>query len=272
MAKWKHILADSGGSNTVWAFCGNDGTTELQKTASLHPKFALRKTTDDWGNLCDELGDLSGEKLIFYGAGCGQESMCETMKRVLLSLGFGTVEVYPDTLGACRAACGNVPGAVAILGTGSVLLEYDGQEIVQRIGGFGSLVGDEGSGFHFARLVVKDYLNGILPEEKLSPFLGMRGEVLAMLASPQAQEWLAAVGGKVAGLDFEAHHRRNLEGFLEEYVTRLSEQPVTLSVVGSYGFHQRRLLADLLAEKGAMIGTVCDSPIDALVRFHDRVG
>lgn len=270
MAKWKHILADSGGSNTVWAFCGGDGTIVYKKTASLHPKFALQMTAGDWRQLGETLGDLSGETLIFYGAGCGQESVRAALQRELQQLGLAAVAIHPDTLGACRALCGNASGAVAILGTGSVLLEYDGGRIVRRIGGFGSLVGDEGSGFHFARLVVKDYLNETLTEAQLAPALGTRSEVLAILASPSAQEWLATVAGKLSGADLSVYHERNLRAFLELYGTRLRNQPVTLSVVGSYGFYQRMLLASLLEEKGGMLAAVCDSPMEALVRFHDE--
>lgn len=270
MATWKHIIADSGGSNTIWAFCRADGTAEFKKTRSLHPKFSLEMTEEEWRELGQELGDFSGAQLIFYGAGLGQESLRSALKEKLLLLGCGEVTAYPDTLAACRAVCANAPGTVAILGTGSVLLEYDGENITRRIGGFGSLVGDEGSGFHFARLVVRDYLSGILSEAEFSSVLGTRGEVLAKLASPSAQEWLSAVSGLLAEKELSSYHERNLRSFLELYVTQVRFQPATLSVVGSYGFYQRRILAALLAEKGGAIGPVCDSPVDALVRFHHQ--
>jgi glucosamine kinase len=273
MGNWKYVIADSGGSTTTWAFCGTDGTVTYKETAGLHPKVVLNRQPEEFESLLEQLGTLSGETLYFYGAGCAQQVTQEAMAIRLKELGFGDVSVFPDTLGACRATCGTTPGTVAILGTGSILVEYDGQAIVHRIGGYGSIVGDEGSGFHFARLVLRDYLDDspkIAGELRASVagIVGTFSDVLHHLASPLAQQWIAGLGGQLAGLPLEEYHRANADAFLATYLRQVRGTTRNLNVVGSYGYYQQEIVCRLLVEKGWKSGTILRNPIEQLVEFH----
>lgn len=270
MSNWKHIIADSGGSGAKWAFCSENGEVEYISTASLHPKFVLGQESAYWRQLLQVLGPISGERLYFYGAGCGQESIRQELKTALLKQGFGDVQLFPDTLGACRALCGNDPGAVAILGTGSVLLEYDGDTIINRRGGFGSIIGDEGSGFHFARLVLHDYLNGMAATPELANILGTTGEIMSKLASPEAQNWIATLAEKLSDVPLRSYHERNLRAFIDTYVVPFFPHKTQLHIVGSYGFYQREILSTCLNDSGRSIGKVVADPLKELVLFHQN--
>ncbi|MDH4471864.1 MAG: hypothetical protein QE487_04605 [Fluviicola sp.] len=273
MTSWKHIIADSGGSTTKWAFCGINGEVKLLETRSMHPKFLNAWTENDWQLLKDSLGDNLTGQLFFYGAGCSQSVIQTAMIERLARLGFESPKVFPDTLAACRATCGTNSGMVAILGTGSVLLEYDGQQITGRVGGYGSLIGDEGSGFYFARLVVKDYLTASsgmnLPiRNQLQETMGSSAEVLARLASADAQVWLNELGSRFKNIDLSDYHRRNLNEWLNVSLSAVKGDSTTLSVIGSYGFSQRELLRQLLLEQSMILGVVCKDPMKGLIDFH----
>jgi hypothetical protein len=270
MSNWKHIIADSGGSGTKWAFCGEKGEVDYISSASLHPKFVLGRDSGFWQQLLQFPGPISGEQLYFYGAGCGQESIRQELKTALLKQGFRDVQLFPDTLGACRAVCGNEPGVVAILGTGSVLLEYDGNSIVNRWGGFGSIIGDEGSGFHFARLVLRDYLNGAAAIPELAGILGTTGEIMSRLASPEAQNWIATLAGKLSDVPLGSYHEQNLRAFIDTYFVPIFPQKTQLHIVGSYGFYQREILSTCLNDSGRSIGKVVADPLKELVLFHQN--
>lgn len=273
MTSWKHIIADSGGSTTTWAFCGMNGNVKSLETRSMHPKFLNAWTDTDWLALKTELGDDLKAPLYFYGAGCSQPTVQAVMKERLERLGFESPSVYPDTLAACRATCGKTAGLVAILGTGSVLLEYDGNQITNRVGGFGSLIGDEGSGFYFARLVVKDYLTTsssmhLFLRNQLQETMGSPAEVLARLASADAQVWLNELGARFKGIELSDYHRRNLNEWLDVSLPALKTNSTQLSIIGSYGFSQRELLGQLLEERSLILKTVCKNPMEGLVKFH----
>ncbi|HLP55987.1 MAG TPA: hypothetical protein VK151_13210 [Fluviicola sp.] len=275
MASWKHIIADSGGSTTSWAFCGADETVKRLYTRSMHPKFLNSWTEEDWQSLKHALGDDVKGPLFFYGAGCSQPSVQATMVERLERLGFESPVIYPDTLAACRATCGQTSGLVAILGTGSVLLEYDGEQIAGRIGGFGSLVGDEGSGFYFARLVIRDYLtpsSGMNPlvRNQLLEIIGSSSEVLARLASADAQVWLNELGARFKGIDLSDYHYRNLDEWLNTSLPSVRNKNRSLSVIGSYGFSQHELLEQLAKERAITLGAIFKDPMEGLIRFHSN--
>ncbi|MBI3239046.1 MAG: hypothetical protein HYZ43_09440 [Flavobacteriia bacterium] len=273
MTSLKYIIADSGGSTTTWAFCGINEDVKSLETRSMHPKFLNAWTDTDWLALKTELGDDLKAPLFFYGAGCSQMTVQLTMKERLERLGFESPSIYPDTLAACRATCGKSTGMVAILGTGSVLLEYDGNQITNRVGGFGSLIGDEGSGFYVARLVVKDYLTSssnmnLVVRNQLQETIGSPAEVLARLASADAQVWLNELGARFKGIDLSDYHRRNLNEWLDFSLQAIKTTSTQLSVIGSYGFSQRDLLGVLLEERSLILKTVCKNPMEGLIRFH----
>src|SRR3990167_9712158 len=88
MASWKYIIADSGGSNTSWAFCNNNTVVKLLETRSMHPKFLHSWTENDWRSLKKKLGDDLSGRLFFYGAGCSQPAVQTTMVERLVRFGF----------------------------------------------------------------------------------------------------------------------------------------------------------------------------------------
>lgn len=264
------VVADSGGNGTGWAIHSEDGTCKYIKTVSLHPKFTTSWSVFEWEKLKAELAPLTGTKLYFYGAGCGQESVQHEMAKKMQQLGFSEPEVFPDTLGACRAVSAGNPGTVAILGTGSVVLGFNGREIETRFGGYGSLIGDEGGGMHFAKLLLCDYLDGHLKEDEFAQVIGTRKEVMARLADASVQTWMARLSEITASLNMQVIHRLNIETFLKRYVLPNYPKGTVLHVVGSYGFYQWELLRNTLIQNGLVPGNCVADPIESLVRYHVR--
>jgi len=84
-------------------------------------------------------------------AGAGREAARSAVEGVLKDLGLAaSVHVGTDAEAAFSAAFGSAPGILLIAGTGSMALARasDGTEV--RVGGWGALLGDEGSGFWIA--------------------------------------------------------------------------------------------------------------------------
>ncbi len=264
------IVADSGGTSTQWGFCTEDGSVRRFVTPGMHPKYLLNWTPSQLDDLSRHLPADRSMPLHFYGAGCGNEHSAAHVGHLLSQLGFDRVNVYPDSLGACRACCGNDPGNVAILGTGSVLLEYDGEQITRRVGGFGSLIGDEGSGFYFGKLLVKGFLEeslGTVVYPAVKALLGSPQDVLFQLASPSAQQWISGLAALAAEIPLDALHRKNIRAFAESHLSQLMGRR-ELHVAGSYGWFQRDVLHEVLKEYGWQTGTMVQDPLDRLIAFH----
>ena len=93
--------------------------------------------------------------------GVGRESDRQIVRRALRRKSLApTLIVESDAVAALTGALGGGPGIVVIAGTGSIGLGRDGRGQIHRAGGWGFLIGDEGSGFAIAR----DALNAALQD------------------------------------------------------------------------------------------------------------
>lgn len=261
----KYIIADAGGSSTNWGIVQKNNEVIFIHTDSLHPKYAL---SGDYA-----IGALKSQfkgmyvPLYFYGAGCSSEMVQEQMRGLLLQLGFSEVNVYPDTLAACRALYGKNPGWLAILGTGSVLVQYDGSKIVRRIGGYGSLIGDEGSGFYFGKLLVRYLLGTDEWKAEWVELFQSREWILSQLAGSDSQQWISGLGQETAQLDFGFLHQINAELFVETYCRPISGLK-QISCIGSYGYEQLEVFSKVFERFGIRVDKAIASPLKDLVCFH----
>jgi N-acetylglucosamine kinase-like BadF-type ATPase len=79
-------------------------------------------------------------------------------------LGFEEqVVVETDLLGGAYACLGSENGAVGNMGTGSVAFRYEDQNVIERRGGWGYLLGDEGGGSSLGRRLLRRLSEGRLP-------------------------------------------------------------------------------------------------------------
>lgn len=261
----KYIIADSGGSSTNWGLVQENNEVIFIQTDSLHPKYAL-STDYAVGALKAQFNGMP-VPLYFYGAGCSSEPVQRQMHDLLLQLGFSEVRVYPDTLAACRAVYGNNSGWLAILGTGSVLVRYDGSKITRRIGGYGSLIGDEGSGFYFGKLLVRYLLGNDEWKAEWVELFQSREWILSKLAGSDSQKWISGLGQETTQLDFGELHRINAELFVETYCLPVSGLK-QISCIGSYVYEQQEVFSKAFERFGIHIEKAIASPLKDLVNFH----
>jgi N-acetylglucosamine kinase-like BadF-type ATPase len=75
---------------------------------------------------------------------------CAALARSLRRLAR-RVQVVPDAQAALLGALGDRPGVLVLAGTGAIVVGHDGHGRWERAGGFGPLLGDEGSAFWLGR-------------------------------------------------------------------------------------------------------------------------
>ncbi len=91
------------------------------------------------------------EAIAFCGAGIDCQDDVNQITDALLNKGFsGKLVVENDALGALVGANGSKSGAMLISGTGSIIMGIDHKGELIRVGGWGHLIGDEGSAYWIA--------------------------------------------------------------------------------------------------------------------------
>lgn len=91
------------------------------------------------------------EAIAFCGAGIDCQDDVDKVTSGLKAQGFsGKLLVENDALGALVGANGKKSGAMLISGTGSIIMGIDAKGELIRVGGWGHLIGDEGSAYWIA--------------------------------------------------------------------------------------------------------------------------
>jgi N-acetylglucosamine kinase-like BadF-type ATPase len=88
-------------------------------------------------------------------AGGARPEIANVVRRLLLELVGGEIEIVGDQVIAMEAAFGSGPGVIVIAGTGSIAFGRNTSGKLARAGGWGFAISDEGSGHWIGREVVK---------------------------------------------------------------------------------------------------------------------
>ena len=150
------IGVDGGGTESLGILTNENGIVlETAKVgASNYQAVGAEKFKMELEKLFIRLGvDLTGKDKkvegIFLGlAGAGRESDKQEIRDIFKNASYvNQLEVNSDAMIALAGAFSGAPGIIIIAGTGAICFGKSADGTVVRSGGWGYLLGDEGSGF-----------------------------------------------------------------------------------------------------------------------------
>src|SRR4051812_11174218 len=148
------LVADSGSSKTDWLLSQPGQAAREFRTPGLNPYFLTEKEIVKV--LQDKAADLLAcsidiTEIYFFGAGCSSPDRHEIVSNALSTVFQKAtyISVDSDLLGSAYATCGHEKGLCCVLGTGSNISFFDGEDIHAGKHGLGFILGDEGSGTWF---------------------------------------------------------------------------------------------------------------------------
>jgi N-acetylglucosamine kinase-like BadF-type ATPase len=218
--------------------------------------------------------------VFFYGPSLSTPDACAHLAE-LLREGLGPsarIEVAHDLLAAARATCAHRAGVVGILGTGSNACRYDGQQITESRGGWGYLLGDEGSGMDLGRSLLKAALDGELNAAHVAELEAEWGQTAPQLArslydlprpNVRLAELAPALLARRAVPPFRDLVQSRIRKYIElSFVPWMLEADSVVHVVGSIAAELEPELARLLPDYGLRLGRVVARPLAELADFH----
>ena len=148
--------------------------------------------------------------IVLAGAGAGDPALSEALLKSCKSVIPNNVcTIVSDADAALEGAFAGGPGIIIIAGTGSIALGKDSFDRTARSGGYGHLLGDEGSGFWIGREAMrkcldKHYSGGDLQlTKKICEIYDVNNITQAVTAVYQSGKF-AAMLGQIAPLVFSA--------------------------------------------------------------------
>ena len=278
------IIVDSGSTKSDWVVLKS--AHELPKTINtmgfnpIYHSTELIASTILKAFSAEKVNMANASHVFYYGTAIWDADKAQIVEDALLQVfPNAKVEVEHDLLGAARSTCGDLPGISCIMGTGSNTCLYDGKKIIDNVTNLGYFIGDEGSGAHLGKALVKAYFYRELPQD-------LKGE-LELLVPGGKSEFLDNIYGEntspnvyLASLTkFINEHRshffmhrliyNSFSEFIDRHVRKYPKH-LTLPVhfIGSIAFHFQDFLKIILEERDMSAGVFIQKPIDTLVDYH----
>jgi N-acetylglucosamine kinase-like BadF-type ATPase len=275
------LIADSGSTKADWAWVAKDGETSYVHTAGynpvVHPKELFYGEMDRLTN--ELLPGLKPKEVHYYGAGCWDYKRKQVIQdRIQQTWPEAKVLVMHDLLGAARAACGHNPGIACILGTGSNTCSYDGEDVSDNVTNLGYMLGDEGSGSHLGKALLRSYFYRELDDDLTEAFEKFskvdKSTILDKVYDSDIPNTYLASFTRFMG-EHQEHPLiqkivfTSFAEFLDRHVRKYrGHLDVPVSFIGSIAFHFKPILLAAMHERDLKVGRFVHKPIEALADFH----
>ena len=149
---------------------GHAGPANIASDPEAARLNILAATHDALGNAVGT-GSVAAElPRLWAGLGLAGANAAGAAGRLKLALPFARTRVETDAIAAVKGALRQGDGIVAALGTGSVFARQRAGQI-RQIGGWGLVLGDEGSGARLGRTMLAAALRAVDGFEPMTPLL-----------------------------------------------------------------------------------------------------
>lgn len=275
------LIVESGSTKANWVVISDKEEYPIQKSIGLNPFFVDKQT------IIQTIHSLNLQsphitKVYFYGAGCATDEKKAFVKDAFLEVfKDAEVEVHGDLLAAARGVFGNKEGIIGILGTGSNAAYYNGESFPHKSISLGYILGDEGSGNHIGRLLLKAYFQDKLPSAIQKDFEKKYNlDLQFVLESTYKQEFPNRYLASMA--KFAVEHQNDpfvrillmdcFDDFLQYNILKLKDLGLTtkIGIVGSIGFHFQDTIRESAKRNAIEIQTFCKDPLPGLVAYHKK--
>ena len=277
------IVADSGSTKCDWRLVQPNGTIQGFSTIGFNPFFHDEAFIERHIRKEEQLVDFASQvkHIYFYCAGGSSDELRAKVARGL-ALVFTNADILVDhdLNAAALSVYDGEPCIACILGTGSNSCYFDGDTIREEVPALAYILGDEGSGSYFGKILLRKFLYRQLPEHLhncLAEQYNLTKNTIFenVYMKPHANVFLASIMKMVSLYRDDPFIRdmlrEGLSRFLREHVCCFSNyKEVPVHFVGSIGHYFNDILREEADKLGITIGTIAKKPIEGLVRFHRK--
>jgi len=274
------LICDTGSTSSNWRLITDNQSVQSLKLKGYNPVFhADAELKDILSSLSEKWGNFPITEVYYYGTGIISLAAKSVIQNGLQDiLPNAHIYIHSDLLGAVKVTCGDEPGIVSILGTGSNACMYDGFKIQSLTPSLGYFLGDEGSGCDIGKKLCRDYYYNRMPEN-------IRASMSALLPGPR-DVFLDKVKTHPAVNQYLAEFTRvAIEFCKDEYVQSIIQdrfrqffeyhisaypKSMNLHAVGSVAFGFREIFNTIASEFGYQVGKVIQKPIEGLILYHQN--
>ena len=273
------LVADSGSSKTDWMIYSPNQTLAFT-TQGINPYFVSANDVVKILSKNKELSAYANEvkEVYFFGSGCSTPDKHEIISNGLSAFfTHAFISVDHDLIGSAYATCGDKKGLTCILGTGSNISYFDGENVQPTKHGLGYVLGDEASGTYFGRKVLIAYLYKTMPADLSSAFAAQfevdKDIVIDNIyRKPFPNAYLATFSRFMIAHKSHPFVQKTLrEGFQEFIDTNVKDykdyKTLECNLVGSISFYYEDELRAVFGANNIKVGKILQKPIEGIFDY-----
>ena len=276
------LVADSGSTKCDWILIDSQSNQHKTNSMGFNPFFhdadlVYSKLMEN--ELFIEYRNRVSE-VYFYGAGCSSEArnriIANGLKRVFSSA--ETVLVDHDLKGAALSTSQGDTGISCILGTGSNSCYFDGTKVMEKVPALGYILGDEGSGSYFGKILLSEWLYHRMPEELAEDFakeynLTKEGIFEAVHHKADPNVYLASFSPFISKHLDHPYFREMVYDGLDKFVNIHvlcydNYKDVPVHFVGSIAYYFKEVLQKVAIKYSFTVGKIEKRPVEPLTQYH----
>lgn len=276
------LVADSGSTKCDWILIDSQSNQHKTNSMGFNPFF--HDTDLVYSNLMEnelfiEYRDQVSE-VYFYGAGCSSEArntiIANGLKRVFSCA--DTVLVDHDLKGAALATSQGDKGISCILGTGSNSCYFDGTDVIEKVPALGYILGDEGSGSYFGKILLSEWLYHRMPTELAEDFgkeynLTKEGIFEAVHHKADPNVYLASFSPFMSKHIDHPYFKEMVYDGLDKFVNihvlcYENYKDVPVHFVGSIAYYFKEVLQKVALKYSFTVGKIEKRPVEPLAQYH----
>ncbi|MGI9526233.1 MAG: BadF/BadG/BcrA/BcrD ATPase family protein [Weeksellaceae bacterium] len=275
-------IIDGGSTKTDFVFVNEKKELQCKtKTVGFNPLLINEKDIVTNLKKNKELLQVAPQvnRIYYYGAGAQTKSLQKNIQSAFSQIFTrANITVDSDMTAAAYAAYAGRPTLVGILGTGCNTCYFDGKAIQKPNPSLGYVLGDEGSGNHIGKNLLRNYFAGKFPDEIEMAFetryhLKVEELLDTIYRKPSANAYLA----QFASFAVENQSHPFIEKLVAECFQEFFEFQVypyhqydykEINFIGSIAYYFKTILSSVAKENNLMVGHIVEKPIKRLVDYH----
>jgi len=271
------IVADAGGTSTEWRVVLGGEVHEYET-------IGFNAYTHDLDDLKTSIRQMLGLEfshipVFIYAAGVDTEEQKRVVAGSLSEIFKNDLLVENDLVGVARAIFGKSEGNACILGTGSNACYYNGKKVNRVSASLGYVLGDEGSGAYLGKKLMMGVFRKHFSAELIKAFqreynLTSYDVIQHIYHRPRPNNYLSSFAKFI--LQHKSHPeiygmiKKSFEDFFEAFFRDMEDTTVPFGFSGSIAWYFSEILTEVASERGHCIQKIIQSPIAALVHYHQN--
>lgn len=273
------IVVESGSTKADWMMVDGDQSAQVS-TMGLNPYYHDETEVEAALREVVELTEIAHtvSEVYFYGAGCSIPELNAKIERGLSRVFTNATIFVGHDLDACAfATYSGVPEIACILGTGSNSCYYDGETVFEEIPALDYILGNEGGGTHFGRVLLADYLYKRVPKEIHDELQAMGLDKPSIIENVYMSSSANVFIASFMPVIVKFRHMEYCQQLVHEGFKRFIEihvkcfhnyREVEVNFVGSVAHLFEKELRQACESEGLNVGTIIQRPLENLVHYH----